>query len=193
MNKAVPWTVAAVFAAAAIGVYGHSQGIIKAKDAELQAAEAKYQILVNESSSKTRDAEARIAAAHDEAKRITTQANTQLDALAIEAKAQLGALASEANAKIQAANLPEVPVAVAFRKAMLGSGSVATIKNTSPQPIAVTITTARPSDSQQRRFRVVIDGQQLKEIGHAEGWAFVKGDVLQVSLADHKAKQIAFN
>lgn len=182
MNQSVPWAVAGAFALATLVMYGHSQGVIKAKDAELQAAEAKYQTLVNESSAKAREAEARIEAERTEAKRVATQANTQIDALA-----------NEANAKIQAASLPEVPVAVSFRKAMLGSGSVAVIKNTSAQPVAVTITTARPNDNQQRRFRLVIDGQQFKEIGHAEGWAFVRGDVLQVSLANHKPKQFEYN
>jgi hypothetical protein len=182
MNQQISWAFAGTFALATVVTYGHSQGVIKAKDAELVAAEAKYQTLVNESSAKSRDAEAQIAAERNEAKRIATQANTQLDALA-----------KEANAKIQAASLPEVPVAVSFRKAMLGSGSVAAIKNTSAQPVAVTITTARPSDNQQRRFQMVIDGQQFKEIGHAEGWSFVRGDVLQVSLANHKPKQVDFN
>jgi uncharacterized iron-regulated protein len=182
MKQAVPWIVAGVFALATLGLYVQSQNVIKSKDVELQAAEAKYQSLVNESSAKARDAEARIEAAHTEAKRIATQANTQLDALAI-----------EANAKIQAASLPEVPVAVSFRKAMLGSGSVATVKNISAQSIAVTITAARPNANEQRSFQQVIDGQQTTEIGHVEGWAFVKGDVVQVSLANHKAKRFSYN
>jgi hypothetical protein len=56
---------------------------------------------------------------------------------------------SGANSKIRAASLPEAPLAMSFRKSLLGSGSVASIKNTSNQSIAVTITAIRPAANER--------------------------------------------
>lgn len=193
MKQAVPWVIAGALAASTIGVYVQSQNALKAKDIELQAAETKYQSLVNESSAKLRETQARVETAQTEAKRTATEATTQLQAIANETNTKLQALTNEANMKLQAASLPEVPVAVAFHTRLFSDGAVAAVKNMSRQAIAVTITAARPTSNEQRSFRQVIDSQQAKEIGQREGWAFVNGDVLQVSLANYKPKQFVYN
>lgn len=182
MKQAIPWTFAALLAMALVGVYVRMQGVIQTKDAALQAAEAKFQTLVTESTAKLQAAQQRVETANQRSQQVATEAASQLQSLT-----------TEANSKLQAANLPEVPVTMTFRKAMLGSGSVVTIRNTSGQSIAIAITAARPEAGQQRTFRGVIDAQQVKEIGHAEGWAFVKGDVVQVAMPNHKPKMMALN
>ncbi|MEO8153878.1 MAG: hypothetical protein ABI605_12465 [Rhizobacter sp.] len=96
-------------------------------------------------------------------------------------------LVDEANKKIEAASQREIQVRVAFRKALFGSGNVASLTNQSGQAIAVTADIERPASSQSRSLSMTIDPGQSKEIGEREGWAFIAGDKMKVSQPGHKA------
>ena len=102
-------------------------------------------------------------------------------------------LVGEANQLIAAASLPEATVTISFRAAMMGGGSVATIVNTSNDDIPIAVAITRPSNGQSKNYDFVLNGRAVKEIGHAEGWAFVSGDVIAVNQPNHKVKAISLS
>jgi hypothetical protein len=175
MNKILPWLISVALAIALAVVHYHYKGIIAAKDVELQAASERNASLVTEAENRLKEAGEKV-----------TAANERLQQLATEARAKLQALTTEANEKLQVANQPEPTVLVSFRKAFLGSGGVATIKNTASQAISVSLVAARSATNQQRQFELVVDGGLVKEIGERDGWAFLSGDTLKISQPSHK-------
>jgi hypothetical protein len=94
----------------------------------------------------------------------------------------------------------EMAIAVGFRKAMLGSGYVLTLQNKTPKPLALNVTVADATRQKNQQFRVVVDGgttmgasfnaAPAKEIGHREGWAFAKGDAVEVACAGYDSLHI---
>jgi hypothetical protein len=102
-------------------------------------------------------------------------------------KKQNDDLASEANSKIALASRRDVPVRAGFRKALLSSGQVIGIANTSDQTIAVMAEIERPSTSSKKNIQLTIDGGATEEIGEQEGWAFVSGDVVTVTQSEHRS------
>jgi hypothetical protein len=80
------------------------------------------------------------------------------------------------------AKLRSPPVAVQLRQAVLGDGLVAMVHATTDRDIPFRLTVRRPATGATRTFDLVLPalGQMgsVKEIGHAEGWAFMKGDEL---------------
>ena len=194
MNKILPWVVAAALAVALLVVSVHYNAVVAAKDAELQAVNAvvaakgaELQAANDKISSLVAQADAQLKAANER----VSAANEKLQQVATEARTRIQAVAAEANERLQAANQPEPTVLVSFRKAFLGSGSVATIRNTSSQPISVSLVAERAATSQRRPFELIIDGGLVKEIGEREGWAFLAGDTLKVSQPGHKP--VSFN
>ena len=175
MTKILPWILAAILAAASVALHFYYKGIVEAKDAEIRSVTDKYNELVV-------DANTKLKAAGDQIK----GANTRAEQIASEANSKIQAFATEANDKLQAANLPEVTVSLSFRKAILGNGSVAMIKNTSPQAASISLAFLRTSTNQQKTIDTVIDSSKTKEIGEREGWAFLQGDTIQVSQPGHK-------
>lgn len=187
MKKLLPWFVSVVLAIALVALHLHYKDVIATQDtehnaalaikgAELKAANDKNASLVTEAENELKEARQRV-----------TAANEKLQQAATEARTRIQALAAEASDKLQVANQPEPTVLVSFRKAFLGSGGVATIKNTSSQAISVSLLAIRTATNQQKAFELVIDGGSLKEIGEREGWAFLGGDTLKVSQPSHKS------
>jgi hypothetical protein len=176
MNKLLPWLVSAVLAITAISLHIHFTKIVAAKDIEIQAANEKNALLVAESNNKLKAASEKVNAANEKLKQVATEANQKMQAIS-----------QEANEKLQAANQPEPTVMVSFRKAVMNSGGVATLRNTAPRTIALTIVATRPATSQQRQFDLIVDSGQVKEIGEREGWAFLSGDTLKISQPSHKS------
>jgi hypothetical protein len=119
---------------------------------------------------------------------LVKEANEKINA----AHEKIQQVATDAHRKIQAANQPEPTVLVSFRKSLFGSGSVATIKNSSSQSISVSLVAERPSTNESRPFSTIIDGGMSKEIGEREGWAFLAGDTLNVSQPNHKSVSYSF-
>jgi hypothetical protein len=194
MNKLLPWLISVVLAVVVGAVSYHYNGVVMAKDAELEAAnihykevlaakDAEIQAVNEKNSSFVAQANTRIKAADDQ----VGASNEKLKQLAIEARTKIQEIAADANEKIRVANQPEPTVLVTFRKALLGSGGVARIKNSSPQPISIALIAERVSTNQRKGFELIIDGGVFKEIGEREGWAFLSGDTLKVSQPNHKS------
>lgn len=153
-----PWVLTAAIAAAFGVTWQKLNAQIEQKDGELTELQAKYDQLVSEANQKLQEANQR-------------NAN----------------LAAEANEQIRLAQQPEVDVLVSFRKALLSNGNVAGVKNTSGNAVAVTVEISRPSSGAKRVYELTIDPGQTTEIGEREGWAFISGDKIQISQAEHRA------
>jgi hypothetical protein len=102
--------------------------------------------------------------------------------------AQSNKVVEDANMKIYAASLSEVTADLSFRSAMMGSGLVAKITNSSGVSTPFTIEAKRPSTGQSKSFDVVLDSGGMSEIGHSEGWPFIDGDIVTVSQPGHKSR-----
>ena len=111
-------------------------------------------------------------------------ANEKYDSLV----AQSNKVVEDANMKISVASLPEVTANLSFRSAMMGSGLVVKITNSSGVSTPFTIEANRPSTGQSKSFEVVLDSGGMSEIGHSEGWPFIDGDTVTVSQPGHKSR-----
>lgn len=87
-------------------------------------------------------------------------------------------------------NLPEMPLEVKYREALLGSGLVASFKNTANRFLAVGVSLNNPSMHQQKSFRVDLAPGEVKEIGHMEGWAFSSGDTIAISHEEYRELEV---
>jgi hypothetical protein len=96
---------------------------------------------------------------------------------------------AKGNQEIAKASLPEATVDISFRQAMMGSGAVAVISNTSNENIPIAVSITRQSTGQSKKYDFVMNARSTKEVGHMEGWAFVSGDVIAVSQPNHKVKK----
>ena len=179
MQKTIPWILSALLALLAGSLYFQKNSVTQAKDVEIRVLMEKSANLITEANSKLSQAEQKIKQADLRAQQVTTDTDNKIQALA-----------SEANDKIQAASLPEVTIAISFRKALLSNGSVAILKNTSSQPTPMTLQFIRASTGQQRTVQVVIDPTRSIEIGEREGWAFLSGDEIKVSQPAHKTMSV---
>lgn len=81
---------------------------------------------------------------------------------------------------------PEIPISVRFRKALLSSGLVASFKNETEDPFAVTLEFSRESTDRRDNRDLVLNKDQSREIGEREGWAFVKDDKIVLSRKGYK-------
>jgi hypothetical protein len=179
MKKSIPWLLSAILAVGlAVSVY-HYQGVIKEKDAQLEAATSKLSAQTAENDAKLR-----------EANQTAERATNAVQQIAAEASAKIDALEDTASKQLAAANLPEATVLLSMRKALVSSGNVATIKNTSAQTIGISVVATRPASNQRKGFEMVLDSQQTKEIGEREGWAFISGDVVTVEQSGHKPRSL---
>ena len=175
MQKIIPWILSAILALLATSLYFQKNSAIEAKDAEIRSLTEKNSSLIWEANSKLSLAEQKIKEANSRAQQIAAEATNKIEALA-----------TEANQKIQNANLPEATIAVAFRKALLGNGNVAMLKNTGSQSSPMTVQIFRASTNQQRTMQIVLDQARTVEVGEREGWAFLPGDEIQVTQPGHK-------
>lgn len=86
--------------------------------------------------------------------------------------------------------LPELPIEVGYREALLGSGLVGEFKNTSNKHLSVRVTMENPTMNSKKTVRLDIAPNELREIGHMEGWAFASGDVITISHDGYKNLKI---
>lgn len=170
--KYIPWTITAIAVTSLVGSIVFFQGKIAEKEAEISKLKTQMLDLVATSDRKIQD--------------IQRQYKT-LEAVANERQQKFNSLAAEADAKIHEANLREVEAKVSFRRALLFSGFVAVIANTSGQVQSFNIEINRPSSGKSKILEAVINPNSTKEIGEREGWAFVPGDSVTIKQADRKA------
>ncbi len=85
---------------------------------------------------------------------------------------------------------PEMPVDLNYRSALMGPGLVIVMKNTSARHLSVVATFLNPTLNKEESYRIDISPRSVKEIGHAEGWAFFSGDVIKIIHNEYKTKLI---
>jgi hypothetical protein len=103
-----------------------------------------------------------------------------LDSAMTELRAKQQALQlATATLRSATATLRTPPVALQLRQSLMGDGLVAMIHSTTDRSIPFRLTVRRPSTGASREFDFVLLGLgEIREIGEAEGWAFMKGDEL---------------
>lgn len=170
--KYVPWAICAVLVILLGFVYF-------SKNAEIESLQSQYDMLVAESNKK-------IDEANQQRQQLINEANKKLE----EANQQQQQLVNKATELLAAASLPEATVTVGFRPAMLGSGFVARITNTSGISTPFSIEINRSSTGNSRNYERVLNGGSFIEIGHREGWAFVSGDSITINQPNHKPKAV---
>ena len=77
-------------------------------------------------------------------------------------------------------NLPNLPIKVSARPALMGKGEVLGLENLTRESIPLKIHVQNPTFGKQRDFNVIAEPGNT-EIGHLEGWAFTKGDVIDIT------------
>jgi len=82
------------------------------------------------------------------------------------------------------AALPEMPIKVTYRKALLNDGYVLQFHNISESIIPIKVTLENPQTETTNVFRLNVDAFKLKEIGSVQGWTALPGDKITVENAD---------
>lgn len=85
---------------------------------------------------------------------------------------------------------PTLPVAVTFRKATLGEGHVAQIRNESERALAVRLR-HKKAEGEPKEMILVLKGGDADELGWMEGWKFAPGDTLLVQESGHKSIRVS--
>jgi len=83
---------------------------------------------------------------------------------------------------------PEMPVELSYRSALMGPGLVIVMKNTSARHLSVVATFLNPTLNKEESYRIDISPSSVKEVGHAEGWAFSSSDVIKLIHNEYKTK-----
>lgn len=81
---------------------------------------------------------------------------------------------------------PGMPVEISYRSALLGPGLVISMKNKSTRHLSLVATFLNPTLNKEEVYRIDVSPNEVKEIGHAEGWVFSSGDVIKISHKDYK-------
>lgn len=84
------------------------------------------------------------------------------------------------------ARLPEMPLELTYREAMMGPGLVISLKNRSSRNLSVIATFTNPTLNQEKNFRIDFSAKGVTEFGHIEGWAFASGDKIIIAHIDYK-------
>ncbi len=91
------------------------------------------------------------------------------------------------NAELQRqAALKNLPIGVGFRKAILGQGEVAVLRNLSEAELAVKARIVDAATHQEHNFTIDIDPGRPTEFGYAQGYAFEPGDAVSLSHDGYK-------
>lgn len=77
-------------------------------------------------------------------------------------------------------HLPPLPVTVGVRDAVLATGKVLQVKNTSANTLMVVVTLSNSTTQQRRSYRLDIPADGVSEIGHLEGWTVASGDQIEI-------------
>lgn len=93
---------------------------------------------------------------------------------------------------IFAADLPDMPVKVTYRKAVLDAGYVFQFHNISEVALPIKVTLENPQTKTLQIFRLNIDPFKQKEIGSLEGWTAMPGDLITVENSDYKTLHVQF-
>lgn len=168
-----PWKAAVgvlAIAAAGAGAYGFQTARQASElDAALKAARAEAAQLraqVSTLEARAKDTEARLAESSAAAQAQLADANATIEA---------------AKSRLADESRPDLPVAVTFRKALLGSGLVATFRNTSQRVVEVRASFESPSTGASKSAAFAIDPGIGVQVGYAQGWTFAPGQKVELS------------
>lgn len=103
--------------------------------------------------------------------------------------AQLQQQAAQSAVQLQQEAKPDLPVTISFRRALLGSGMVATFKNVGASPLEVAAIFVSQATGQQQRRNLVLPPNIIQEIGPAQGWPFAPGQRVLLSNANFRPKE----
>lgn len=101
----------------------------------------------------------------------------------IKSRAQLQAQ----NVELQRqASLKNLPIGVGFRKAILGHGEVAVLRNLSSTGLAVKARIVDAATHQEHNFTIEVGPGRPVEFGYEQGYAFEPGDAVTLSRDGYK-------
>ena len=86
--------------------------------------------------------------------------------------------------------VPDLPVEVSFRPAMMHESRVARFTNIGERTLSMEVVLIDQSRDVTRDFRLVLQPGQTSEIGWMEGWAFVKDEQIHLSHPEFKTKYV---
>jgi len=92
----------------------------------------------------------------------------------------LGVFVLSQSRSFQEQSLPQLPIEVEFRGALLGNGLVLRVKNTSNEIITTLVSLKNPTMQQESSYRLDIPAHGFSEIGHLEGWVLAHGDIIKI-------------
>jgi hypothetical protein len=101
----------------------------------------------------------------------------------IKSRAQLQAQNAEL---VRQAALKALPIGVGFRKAILGHGEVAVLRNLSGTGLAVKARIVDAATHQEHDFTIDVDPGRPTEFGYVQGYAFESGDAVTLSHDGYK-------
>jgi hypothetical protein len=82
-----------------------------------------------------------------------------------------------------AAKAVKMPVTLAKRKSITGSGEVLEVKN--ELRVALRVQVKLTAGTESKTFDLVIDAGKTKEIGRIQGWTLAPGDTVEISAAGY--------
>jgi hypothetical protein len=86
------------------------------------------------------------------------------------------------------ANLPEIPIALNFYEVRSGRGYSVQFQNRSQQSLVVDIKLENDAREESREGRLEFGPGEAKEIGFAQGWTIVSGEVVTFSREGYAPK-----
>jgi hypothetical protein len=101
----------------------------------------------------------------------------------IKSRAQLQAQNAEL---LRQAALKNLPIGVGFRKAILGHGEIAVLRNLSDTGLAVKARVIDAATHQEHNFTIAVDPGRPTEFGYVQGYAFEPGDAVTLSHDGYK-------
>ena len=92
-----------------------------------------------------------------------------------------------------APDLPELPVSVSSRAAMMGPGKVAIFNTTIKSPISVLVTIESAALGTTKQFELRLDPTKPSELGHLEGVVIESGDLITVKNQKYAPIKVRIN
>lgn len=111
-----------------------------------------------------------------------------------EAKREAERLKAEnAELKAQLAKKPALPVSMSLRKAMMGPGYVAMFNTTVKSPVPVLVTVKSAALGTIKKFELHLKPNTTTELGHAEGAAIGKDDIVTIENNNYSSVTFTVN
>ena len=88
--------------------------------------------------------------------------------------------------------LKPLPLKVTTRPALMGSGKVVVFQNDGGDSLRISIT-LHNAGNESKQYEDVLDPNQMKEIGHLQGWSFIAGDEVAVTSPGYRPQKWTIN